>query len=63
MMFLTNNASIQEFYYSSMRPEKKQVQLEEDEKLLLRSQANENQMEFGLLKIKSDLSGKKWIKP
>ena len=25
-------------------------------------QMNENQMEFGLLKIKSELSGKKWDK-
>jgi lysyl-tRNA synthetase class 2 len=48
-----------------MRPEKKQVQveLEDDEKLIVfLLQANENQMEFGLLKIKSELSGKKWDK-
>jgi lysyl-tRNA synthetase class 2 len=32
--------------------------LEDDEKRIV-SQANENQMEFGLLKIKSELSGKK----
>jgi lysyl-tRNA synthetase class 2 len=46
-----------------MRPEKKQVQveLEDDEKRIVSLlQANENQMEFGLLKIK--LSGKKWDK-
>jgi lysyl-tRNA synthetase class 2 len=35
------------------------VELEDDEKRFL--QANENQMEFGL-KIKSELSGKKWDK-
>jgi lysyl-tRNA synthetase, class II len=64
MMFLTNNASIQEvLFFPQMRPEKKQVQLEEDEKLIVSIlQANGNQMEFGLLKIKSELSGKKWDK-
>jgi lysyl-tRNA synthetase class 2 len=64
MMFLTNNASIQEvLFFPQMRPEKKQVHLEEDEKLLVAIlQANGNQMEFGLLKIKSELSGKKWDK-
>jgi len=37
--------------------------LEEDEKLIVfLLQENENQMEFGLLKIKSELSGKKWDK-
>jgi lysyl-tRNA synthetase, class II len=63
-MFLTNNASIQEvLFFPQMRPEKKQVQLEEDEKLIVSIlQANDNQMEFGLLKIKSELSGKKWDK-
>ncbi|SEG03726.1 lysine--tRNA ligase [Flavobacterium urumqiense] len=66
MMFLTNNASIQEvLLFPQMRPEKKQVkiELEEDEKLIVSLlQENENQMEFGLLKIKSELSGKKWDK-
>jgi lysyl-tRNA synthetase class 2 len=66
IMFLTNNASIQEvLLFPQMRPEKKQIQveLEEDEKLIVALlQTNENQMEFGLLKIKSELSGKKWDK-
>jgi lysyl-tRNA synthetase class 2 len=66
MMFLTNNASIQEvLLFPQMRPEKKQIQieLEADEKVIVAIlQANDNQMEFGLLKIKSDLSGKKWDK-
>jgi lysyl-tRNA synthetase class 2 len=63
-MFLTNNASIQEvLFFPQMRPEKKQVQLEEDEKLIvILLQANDNQMELGLLKVKSELSGKKWDK-
>ncbi|WP_426091076.1 lysine--tRNA ligase [Flavobacterium sp. DSR3-2] len=66
MMFLTNNASIQEvLLFPQMRPEKKQVkiELEEDEKLIVvLLQTNNNQMEFGLLKINSGLSGKKWDK-
>jgi lysyl-tRNA synthetase class 2 len=64
MMFLTNNASIQEvLFFPQMRPEKKQVQLEENEKLIVSIlQANANVLEFGLLKIKSELSGKKWDK-
>jgi lysyl-tRNA synthetase class 2 len=64
MMFLTNNSSIQEvLFFPQMRPEKKQVQLEEDEKLIVSIlQANANVMEFGLLKVKSELSGKKWDK-
>jgi lysyl-tRNA synthetase class 2 len=66
IMFLTNNASIQEvLLFPQMRPEKKQivVELEADEKTIVAIlQANDNQMEFGLLKIKSELSGKKWDK-
>jgi lysyl-tRNA synthetase, class II len=64
IMYLTNNASIQEvLLFPQMRPEKKQVQIEllDEEKLILALlQTNENQMELGLLKIKSELSGKKW---
>lgn len=66
IMYLTNNASIQEvLLFPQMRPEKTQVkiELEDDEKLIIDLlKVNENQMEFGLLKIKSELSGKKWDK-
>jgi lysyl-tRNA synthetase class 2 len=66
MMFLTNNASIQEvLFFPQMRPEKKQVQieLEDEEKVIVAIlESNDNRMEFGLLKIKSELSGKKWDK-
>jgi lysyl-tRNA synthetase class 2 len=66
MMFLTNNPSIQEvLFFPQMRPEKKQVQieLEDEEKVIVAIlQANNNQMNFGLLKVKSELSGKKWDK-
>ncbi|CAN1525071.1 LysU Lysyl-tRNA synthetase (class II) [Flavobacteriaceae bacterium] len=66
MMFLTNNSSIQEvLFFPQMRPEKKQVQieLEDEEKVIVAIlKANNNQMEFGFLKINSGLSGKKWDK-
>ena len=40
-----------------------QIELEEDEKLIVALlKTNDNQMDFGLLKIKSELSGKKWDK-
>ena len=64
IMYLTNNASIQEvLLFPQMRPEKKQVQIEllEEEKLIIALlQTNDNKMDLGFLKIKSDLSGKKW---
>ena len=64
IMYLTNNASIQEvLLFPQMRPEKKQVQIEllDEEKLIIAlMQTNENRMDLGVLKIKSDLSGKKW---
>ena len=64
MMFLTNNSSIQEvLFFPQMRPEKKQivVELNDDEKLIINLlKASDNKMDLGILKIKSDLSGKKW---
>ena len=64
IMFLTNNASIQEvLLFPQMRPEKTQVkiELEDEEKLILALlQVNDSKMDLGLLKIKSELSGKKW---
>jgi lysyl-tRNA synthetase, class II len=64
MMFLTNNSSIQEvLFFPQMRPEKKQVviELEPEEKLILDLlKVNDNKMDLNTLKIKSELSGKKW---
>jgi lysyl-tRNA synthetase class 2 len=64
MMYLTNNSSIQEvLFFPQMRPEKKQVQIEledEEKSILALLQTNDNKMDLGVLKIKSDLSGKKW---
>ncbi len=64
MMYLTNNSSIQEvLLFPQMRPEKKQVVIEltDEEKLIINFlKSNDNRMDLGVLKIKSDLSGKKW---
>jgi len=65
IMFLTNNASIQEvLFFPQMRPEKKQtaIELTEDEKLIvaLLQSDNNNAMDLGMLKVSSALSGKKW---
>ncbi|MEN9928779.1 MAG: Lysine--tRNA ligase [Bacteroidota bacterium] len=61
MMFLTNNASIQEvLFFPQMRPEKKQIELTEDEKAILELlKANEG-ITIGELKEKTGMSGKKW---
>ncbi len=64
MMYLTNNASIQEvLFFPQMRPENKQVQIElaDEEKLVVALlKTNNNQMDLSALKVKSELSGKKW---
>ncbi len=61
IMFLTNNASIQEvLFFPQMRPEKKQLDLTEDEKVIIGLLKVENNQGLALLKDKSALSGKKW---
>ena len=61
IMFLTNNASIQEvLFFPQMRPEKKQVELTEDEKLIIGLLKTEDNQPLSQLKEKSALSGKKW---
>jgi lysyl-tRNA synthetase, class II len=64
MMFLTNNASIQEvLFFPQMRPEKKQVQIEllDEEKLIIDLlKTNDSKMDLAILKTKAELSGKKW---
>jgi lysyl-tRNA synthetase, class II len=66
IMYLTNNASIQEvLFFPQMRPEKKQVQIEledEEKHIIAILQANGNKMDLAALKIKAELSGKKWDK-
>jgi lysyl-tRNA synthetase class 2 len=62
IMFLTNNASIQEvLFFPQMRPEKKVTyELTEDEKFIVSLLEKENNQPIGILKDKSALSGKKW---
>jgi lysyl-tRNA synthetase, class II len=62
IMFLTNNASIQEvLFFPQMRPEKKVTfELTEDEKFIVSLLEKENNQPIGALKDKSALSGKKW---
>ena len=66
IMFLTNNPSIQEvLFFPQMRPEKNVVQVElgEDEKVILEIlNSQEDPMELGEVKTRSQLSGKKWDK-
>jgi len=61
IMFLTNNPSIQEvLFFPQMRPEKKQVELTDDEKVIISLLKIENNQPLSQLKEKSGLSGKKW---
>lgn len=61
IMFLTNNASIQEvLFFPQMRPEKKGPELTEEEKLILDLLKTEDNQPLAQLKEKSALSGKKW---
>jgi lysyl-tRNA synthetase class 2 len=66
IMFLTNNASIQEvLFFPQMKPEKTvpQVELGEDEKVILEIlNAQEEAMELSEVKNRAQLSGKKWDK-
>lgn len=61
IMFLTNNQSIQEvLFFPQMRPEKKQVELTEDEKIIIEILKSSNNIALAELKEKTALSGKKW---
>lgn len=61
IMFLTNNQSIQEvLFFPQMRPEKKQLELTEEEKIIVGLLKVENNQALSTLKEKSQLSGKKW---
>ncbi|WP_228236104.1 lysine--tRNA ligase [Allomuricauda sp. M10] len=63
VMLLTNNSSIQEvLFFPQMRPEKKKVELSEEEKIIMDLLKPVGQMLLGELKDKSGLSGKKWDK-
>jgi lysyl-tRNA synthetase, class II len=61
IMFLTNNQSIQEvLFFPQMRPEKKQVELTDDEKIIIEILKSSNNIALAELKEKTALSGKKW---
>jgi lysyl-tRNA synthetase class 2 len=63
IMFLTNNASIQEvLFFPQMKPEKKGPELSEDAKTIFDILQKNNDMLLNTLKESSALSGKKWDK-
>ncbi len=63
VMLMTNNASIQEvLFFPQMRPEKKQLELSEEEKEILALLKPEGKLALDELKTQAGLSGKKWDK-
>lgn len=65
VMFLTNNASIQEvLFFPQMKPERKApvVELNEDEKAVLTMLQKAEKIDLNELKTQSGLSNKKWDK-
>lgn len=63
IMFLTNNQSIQEvLFFPQMRPEKKKVDLSDNEKAILEVLKTEKRMDLVALKSQSGLSNKGWDK-
>jgi lysyl-tRNA synthetase class 2 len=63
VMLMTNNSSIQEvLFFPQMRPEKKAVELSEEEKAVFNLLKVNSPMDLNDLKNKSELSGKKWDK-
>ncbi|WP_299338588.1 lysine--tRNA ligase [uncultured Psychroserpens sp.] len=63
IMFLTNNQSIQEvLFFPQMRPEKKQVEMTEEEKAVFNTLKANSPMDLNELKAQSGLSNKKWDK-
>lgn len=63
IMFLTNKQSIQEvLFFPQMRPEKKQVDMTEEEKTIYKILKANSPVDLNELKIQSGLSNKKWDK-
>nr|WP_299170180.1 lysine--tRNA ligase [uncultured Allomuricauda sp.] len=63
VMLMTNNSSIQEvLFFPQMRPEKKAVELTEEEKVIMDILKPVGEMPLAELKEKAGLSGKKWDK-
>lgn len=62
-MFMTNSPSIQDvLFFPQMKPEKKAVELTEDEKVILDLLKANTPIKLNTLKEKSQLSNKKWDK-
>ena len=62
VMLMTNNSSIQEvLFFPQMRPEKKKLSMNENEKLVFENISTENQL-IGEVKDKIDISNKAWDK-
>jgi lysyl-tRNA synthetase class 2 len=63
IMFLTNNASIQEvLFFPQMKPEKKAVELSENEKAIFELLKSNSSIQLSALKSQSGLSNKGWDK-
>ena len=63
IMFLTNNESIQEvLFFPQMKPEKKAVELSDDEKIVFDLLKQSEKINLEELKAKSAFSNKKWDK-
>ena len=63
VMLMTNNSSIQEvLFFPQMRPEKKPVQLSDNEKAIFELLKKNKKMELNTLKEQVDLSNKAWDK-
>ena len=62
-MFLTNNSSIQEvLFFPQMKPDKKVINLTEEEKLIFGLLKKQSPIELSSLKEQASLSNKKWDK-
>ncbi len=62
-MFMTNNQSIQEvLFFPQMKPEKKPLELSDNEKAIYEILKKEKSVELGALKTASGLSNKGWDK-
>jgi len=63
VMFMTNNSSIQEvLFFPQMRPERKSVELTDEEKVVLKILKTKSPVVLSALKTRSGLSNKKWDK-
>ena len=62
-MFLTNNSSIQEvLFFPQMKPDKKAINLTEEEKLIFGLLKKQSPIELSTIKEQASLSNKKWDK-